>query len=134
MDEKFLLKLSNTILEDEEELRFFEEEVINIDFNPEIIESIFRLFENNSKFDFGIPGYLVKFIEKHPTGKYLPELFKSIERNPTEYNLWMLNRYLNTLDKIEKKHGIDLLNKIVELNNDTNIVKMAQRFLNKHSE
>lgn len=65
-----------------------------------IIEPLFRVFENNPDFDFGNPGNLVRIIERYYTNPlYEQELYKSVERKPTAYNLWLLNRLMNTFEE-----------------------------------
>jgi hypothetical protein len=131
-DSQFFSELSGLILKKDEELHFIEEKIINIKMCSELIEPIFKLFENNPDFDFGIPGNLVRYIENFPEEIYIPELYKSLERKPTEYNLWMLNRHLNTLTENKKDNGIKILETIIELNNCSDIKKLATRFLNRH--
>lgn len=72
-----------------------------------IIEPLFCVFENNPDFDFGNPGNLVRTIEGYYTNPlYEQELYKSVERKPTAYNLWLLNRLMNTFEKEQKKEEV----------------------------
>lgn len=74
-------------------------DVILADVNPDEIgsesfQAAFRLFERHPLCDFGSPGPLVHWLEgAYP--RYLEELVASVERRPTEYTLWMVNRILN---------------------------------------
>lgn len=54
----------------------------------------FLFIEKHKDSDLGNPGPLVHFIEKfYP--QYINDLCASIERIPTYYTLWMVNRILN---------------------------------------
>lgn len=54
----------------------------------------FLFIEKHKYSDIGNPGPLVHFIEKfYP--QYINDLCTSIERIPTYYTLWMVNRILN---------------------------------------
>jgi hypothetical protein len=122
-------RLENVMLETYEDLDIIEEICENVnDFN--IVPLIFKIFENNPKFDFGSPGNLVHIAEKYyKNDAYITELYKSIEREPMFYNLWMLNRYLNKMDEEQKTMGIMLLKKIVETTEDDVVKGMAKDFL-----
>lgn len=73
-----------------------------------IIEPLFRVFENNPDFDFGNPGNLVRIIERYYTNPlYEQELYKSVERKPTAYNLWLLNRLMNTFEEEQKEEVLN---------------------------
>ena len=45
---------------------------------------------------YGMPGAFVQFIESFAEAEYAAPLIKSIERQPTEHNTWMLLRVMNT--------------------------------------
>jgi hypothetical protein len=83
-----------------------------------LLNFCFVFFENNPDFNFGNSGNLVRILEKfYLEPFYENKLYKSVERKPTEYNLWMLNRLLNTLDEEKKKTGICLLKNGIENHN-----------------
>ena len=69
-----------------------------------LMDPLFRILEKNSDFDFGMPGQIVHTLEKHYKKGLEEELFKSLNRKPTFYTLWMLNRIINgTSDAKEKE-------------------------------
>lgn len=101
-----------------------------------IIEPLFCVFENNPDFDFGNPGNLVRTIERYYTNPlYEQELYKSVERKPTAYNLWLLNRLMNTFEKEQKRRGIELLEKVVNTpNTSEDVQEWAKEFLEEQTE
>lgn len=64
------------------------------DGTPQAFEAAFHLVERYPLCDFGSPGPLVHWIEKH-FPRYVALLEQSVCRRPTEYTLWMVNRILN---------------------------------------
>ena len=100
-----------------------------------IIEPLFRVFENNPDFDFGNPGNLVRIIERYYTNPlYEQELYKSVERKPTAYNLWLLNRLMNTFEEEQKRRGIELLEKVVNTpNTSEEVQEWAKEFLEEQT-
>jgi hypothetical protein len=101
-----------------------------------IIEPLFRVFENNPDFDFGNPGNLVRIIERYYTNPlYEQELYKSVERKPTAYNLWLLNRLMNTFKEKQKRRGIELLERVVNTpNTSEDVQEWAKEFLEEQAE
>lgn len=57
------------------------------------LPEVFRFFERHPLEDFGVPGDLVFFVERHED--YLPLLLESVHRRPMHYTVWMLNRAIN---------------------------------------
>lgn len=100
-----------------------------------IIEPLFRVFENNPDFDFGNPGNLVRIIERYYTNPlYEQGLYKSVERKPTAYNLWLLNRLMNTFEEEQKRRGIELLEKVVNTpNTSEDVQEWAKEFLEEQT-
>jgi hypothetical protein len=127
-------KLETVILHNEQDLHDIENLVKNID-DIKILEPLFRIFENNPDFDFGNPGNLVRIVEKfYKDEHYEIELYNSVERKPTEYNLWMLNRLLNSFDDNEKEKGITLLKNIINSKENKNVIETAKEFLEEQIE
>ena len=61
--------------------------------NPfELVAPILEIIESNPDIDFGTPGDLVHFVEKFYKNGYEELLLKSVRKNPTMYNIWMLHR------------------------------------------
>jgi len=104
--------------------------------DTKLIEPLFYVFENNPDFNFGNPGNLVRIIEKFFLDPvYEKELYRSIERKPTEYNLWMLNRLLNTFDEDRKKTGLKLLiNTMNDSKLSENLKDIAKDFFEEQTE
>ena len=91
----------------------------------------FTFFENHSDADLGMPGPLVHFLEKY-FPQYTEGLCKSVDRQPTHYTLWMINRILNA--DINEKMRIKLINTLKKAteqhNTDEAIKREAQELLN----
>lgn len=64
------------------------------DTNDDSFRSAFRFFERHAACDLGSPGPLVHWLEKS-FPRYIDALVESVNRRPTEYTLWMVNRILN---------------------------------------
>jgi hypothetical protein len=127
-------RLETAILKSNQELIEIEDLVKDID-DYRIITSLLKVFENNENFDFGNPGNLVRFIEKfYKNENYETELYKSVQRKPTEYNLWMLNRLLNSFDNEQKEKGILLLENIINSDKSENIKDIAKEFWEEQTE
>ena len=61
--------------------------------NPfELVAPILEIIESNPDIDFGTPGNLVHFVEKFYKKGYEKLLLKSVRKNPTIHNIWMLHR------------------------------------------
>jgi hypothetical protein len=61
------------------------------------IEPMLRLIEKYPTTDFGSPGPLVHTIER--LGQYEQKLLDSLDRQPTQLTVWMLNRVINGTKK-----------------------------------
>lgn len=61
----------------------------------EAVEPILRFMEEHADWDLGSPGPLVHFVEGFYGRGYEALLLGSIERKPTPYSAWMLNRVIN---------------------------------------
>ena len=59
----------------------------------EILQAILRFMERHPEIEYGSPGGLVHFVETFPD--YEENLVESVERQPTPYTVWMLNRVIN---------------------------------------
>lgn len=55
--------------------------------DTDIIRPLFKVYENNLDFNLGNPGDLVRVIERFEASEYNQELYASVKRKPTEYNL-----------------------------------------------
>ena len=99
-----------------------------------LMDPLFRILEENSDFDFGMPGQIVPTLEKHYKKGLEEELFKSLNRKPTFYTLWMLNRIINgTSDTKEKEGYMEMLKSILKMEIPDYLKKQAQHLIDLHS-
>lgn len=99
-----------------------------------LMDPLFRILEENSDFDFGMPGQIVHTLEKHYKKGLEEELFKSLNRKPTFYTLWMLNRIINgTSDAKEKECYMEMLKSILKMEIPDYLKKQAQHLIDLHS-
>lgn len=99
-----------------------------------LMDPLFRILEKNSDFDFGMPGQIVHTLEKHYKKGLEEELFKSLNRKPTFYTLWMLNRIINgTSDTKEKERYMEMLKSILKMEIPDYLKKQAQHLIDLHS-
>ena len=99
-----------------------------------LMDPLFRILENNTEFDFGMPGQIVHTLEKHYKKGLEQELFKSLNRKPTFYTLWMLNRIINgTSDTKEKESYMEMLKSILKMEIPDYLKKQAQHLIDLHS-
>ena len=99
-----------------------------------LMDPLFIILEKNSYFDFGMPGQIVHTLEKHYKKGLEEELFKSLNRKPTFYTLWMLNRIINgTSDTKEKESYMEMLKSILKMEIPDYLKKQAQHLIDLHS-
>lgn len=93
------------------------------------IEPILKLMEANPNVDFGMPGPLVHFVEKFYKNGYEEKLIYSLQRQPTNPTVWMLNRIINGSGKEQKNFYIEVLENIaVSQTTDESVKLLAQHF------
>lgn len=99
-----------------------------------LMDPLLRILEKNSDFDFGMPGQIVHTLEKYYKKGLEEELFKSLNRKPTFYTLWMLNRIINgTSDAKEKECYMEMLKSILKMEIPDYLKKQAQHLIDLHS-
>ena len=99
-----------------------------------LMDPLLRILEKNSDFDFGMPGQIVHTLEKYYKKGLEEELFKSLNRKPTFYTLWMLNRIINgTSDTKEKESYMEMLKSILKMEIPDYLKKQAQHLIDLHS-
>lgn len=76
--------------------------------NPfELVAPILEIIESNPDIDFGTPGDLVHFVEKFYKKEYEELLLKSVRKNPTMHNIWMLHRcYIDEDNPLHNKFSL----------------------------
>lgn len=73
------------------------------------IDPILRFIEEN-QIDFGLPGPLVRYVERWCDRGYEQKLVESIRRKPAPHTVWMLNRVINgTPDPQERKRFVEIM-------------------------
>ncbi|MDR2911396.1 MAG: hypothetical protein LBV47_08585 [Bacteroidales bacterium] len=107
------------------------EELDKNNYPKELLNDLLVILERNPHYNFGMPGNLVRTIEKHyKAPDYINCIIKSIERVPTEYNLWILQRFMNALETVEEKEfGVKIFRKILKETKDTGIKEMLEDFM-----
>ena len=127
-------KIENLVLDIPEDIhkinKLCEELDINND-SKELLEDLLKILERNPHFDFGMPGDLIRLIEKHyKEPDYQNYIIRSIERKPTEYNLWLLQRLMNSFKKAgEKEEGVNIFKKVLQETTDDGIKEMLEGFI-----
>ena len=132
-------KLSELKLESQDDLSTLNHilEVIKTATSPkDFLVPLLCLLENNPTFYFGMPGEVVRTIEKHyQENDYFDLVIQSVERVPTEYNLWLLNRLMNTFDDEEKvKKGLAVFHRVKQETGCNKIREIAQEFIENFDE
>lgn len=129
---EIIYKIRNTNLQSEEDLKKVES-VLSIQ-DKALIEPLFELLERFPFFNFGNPGNIVHYLERFDNEVYVPLLYDSVRREPTEYNVWMVNRYLNTLDSTEKAEGIMILEEALQKDIDEGVKEWINEFLDEQKD
>ncbi|WP_195408078.1 hypothetical protein [Bacteroides congonensis] len=124
---EIISKINNVNLQSHEDLQKVES-ILPIQ-DKILIEPLFKLLEKFPFFNFGNPGNIVRYLEGFAHEVYVPFLYDSVRRQPTEYNVWMVNRYLNTLDNDEKAEGIMILEEALQKDIDEGVKEWINEFL-----
>ncbi|HEX4862000.1 MAG TPA: hypothetical protein VFV07_12235 [Rhizomicrobium sp.] len=61
----------------------------------EAVDAVLSFMEAHPEIEYGMPGALVRFVERSSGKGYEERLLKSISRRPTAHTIWMLNRLIN---------------------------------------
>jgi len=135
-------KLSQLKLETQNDLSIVNDilEVVKVETYPkDYLVPLLHLLENNPTFHFGMPGDIVRAIEKISTQftdvEYFDLIIQSVERTPTKYNLWLMNRMMNTFDNEDEiKKGLAVFQKVKQESNSNEILEVAQQFIENFDE
>ena len=114
------------------ELDRIAEDLDSIEQPAEAIDAIFEFIENHSDEDLGLPGPLVRFVEKFIGKEYEEKLVASLRRRPNSYNIWMLNRLLNYLDTESRTFYVGLMEELSR-SKDQEVASEARFFLESPS-
>lgn len=80
-----------------------------------IVPAMFALMERFPDQHLGTPGPLVHSIESLGIERYEPQLIDSVRRQPTDLNVWMVNRILNSnLPPEHRRQLLDLMRSVPE--------------------
>ncbi len=109
----------NEIDEDEFEEFLYEisDELDEIETNFDAIEPLLNIIEKNPDLEYGGPGPLGHFMEKHYKKGYEELLLLSIEREPTIYTLQLLHRLINDKNNPNQQKFLEAM-KNVSLNKE----------------
>lgn len=129
---EIISKINNVNLQSHEDLQKVES-ILPIQ-DEILIEPLFKLLEKFPFFNFGNPGNIVRYLEGFAHEVYVPFLYDSVRRQPTEYNVWMVNRYLNTLDNDEKAEGIMILEEALQKDIDEGVKEWINEFLEEQKD
>ena len=129
---EIISRINKMNLQSEEDLQ--EVESVLTEMDDALIEPLFRLLERYPHFNFGNPGRIIHYLEKFDNNTYAPLLYASIRRVPTEYNIWMLNRFLNSLDTSEKSEGIVILEETLKKDIDEGLREGVNECLDEQKE
>lgn len=129
---EIISKINNANLQSQEDLQKVESDLIIQD--NALIEPLFKLLERFPFFNFGNPCNIVRYLERFANEVYVPLLYDSVRREPTEYNVWMVNRYLNTLDNTEKAEGIMILEEALQKDIDEGVKEWINDFLEEQKD
>lgn len=100
----------------------------------DFVEPILELIELNPTFDFGIPGPFVHFVEQFYNRGYEEKLVQSIQRCPTSYTVWMLNRLINGSEGEQKEYYVNVLQSVLHTPNiSQELLALTKEFLALHS-
>ena len=99
--------------------------------NPfELVAPILEIIESNPDIDFGTPGDLVHFVEKFYKKGYEELLLKSVRKNPTMHNIWMLHRcYIDEDNPLHSKFSL----LIKEIKEDKSVSSKVKKVIEEFS-
>jgi hypothetical protein len=101
-----------------------------------VMAAMFSLMERFPDAYLGTPGPLVHSIESVGLSQYEPLLIESVQRQPTELNIWMVNRILNTaLPSEHRRLLLDLMQSAIRHPRIPHrVAESDQRFLDHQSK
>lgn len=89
------------------------EKVGQDDDSIEYVSALLKFMEEKPDLDYGVPGPVVRYVERYFLKGYEQLLFESLTRKPTMHTFWMLNRILNSPKLADKDNYLSLLSNIV---------------------
>lgn len=99
--------------------------------NPiEFVEPILEIIGSNPEVDFGMPGDLVRFVERFYKQGYEELLISSTRKKPTAHNIWMVHRCYN--DKKNPLHD-EFKSLIEEIRNSNSLTEQVKNTIDEFS-
>ena len=112
--EEIITRLQNAAKEDEE--YYMDDDLIDaINEYPEsfeLVEPILEIIGTHPRFDFGMPGDLVHFLEQFYKHGYEELLVSSVRKNPTAHNIWMVHRCFNDVNNSKREILVELMKEL----------------------
>jgi len=106
------------------------EKIKEEDDSIEYVQNLLQFMGEHPDIDYGMPGPVVRYIERYFQKGYEALLYESLSVAPTQHTLWMLNRILNSPKLAEKDKYLALLERIAEnADIDETVREDAQNFL-----
>jgi hypothetical protein len=101
-----------------------------------VLPAMFAVMERYPEADLGSPGPLVHSIERIPVAEYEPFLRASVECQPGQLNVWMVNRILNSqLSEQQREQLLALLKRVTSHPRALETTRQtAERFLKHQAE
>jgi len=101
-----------------------------------VVPAMFAVMERYPTADLGSPGPLVHSIERLPVPDFEPFLRSSVERQPGQLNVWMVNRILNSaLSAPHREELLELLKRVTSHPRASETTQQtAVRFLKHQAE
>lgn len=133
--ENVIIKLEQYIEDDEVTYEFDDaiEELGQLDLGLSSVESLLVFMEKHPFTDFGMPGEIVRYMERFYRQGYEELLVKSIKRCPTIHTLFMLNRLIN--GGSDREYYMALLKEVTERTDiERKIRDVAQEYIDFQNE
>lgn len=111
-------------LEEFENEEYFEEDF-------ELVAPMLEIIGTHPEVDFGIPGELVRFVEKYYGHGYEELLIESVRKHPTLHNIWMIHRCFNVQD--DSRHQ-EYKNLIEELKKTENLPEYIYEEIDRYDD
>ena len=133
--ENVIIKLEQYIEDDEVTYEFDDaiEELGQLDLGLSSVESLLVFMEKHPFTDFGMPGEIVRYMERFYRQGYGELLVKSIKRCPTIHTLFMVNRLIN--GGSDREYSMALLKEVTERTDiERKIRDVAQEYIDFQNE
>lgn len=89
----------------------------------EAIQPLLSFMTRQPNLNYGMPGAFVHFIETFSEEVYVDFLIACIRQQPTEYNIWMLRRIMNTWESPRQEEYVSVMKAALSHANITDSLK-----------